>query len=80
MLDKDMYFKILQQCIINSITKSLESRGISTEAIKDRGNTILNEGVIISGGTIRSNNFSVGKNAKAIVESFTTAQTSTASN
>jgi len=40
MLDKDMYFKILQQCIINSITKSLESRGISTEAIKDRGNTI----------------------------------------
>lgn len=65
-LDKDMYLKLVQQKLIDGITDSLESRGISTEMIKERSTQILNSGVIVTGGNIQAENFAVGKGASAI--------------
>jgi hypothetical protein len=73
MLDRDMYFKIIQQRLIDSITESLESKGISTEALKDRGTTILNEGVIITGGSLKAESMAVGKEASSAVKNIVNA-------
>lgn len=68
-LDKDMYHKVIQQKLIDSITDSLDSRGISTEALKERITQILNNGVIVSGGKVKAGNLAIGKSAT--IKAFT---------
>ena len=68
-LDKELYFKLIQQKLIDSITESLESRGISTEAIKERGTQILNSGVIVTGGKMKTETLNVGT-IKNITQKF----------
>ena len=63
MLDKDLNYKISQHIIINSISDYLESKGISTEDIKERQTTILNSGVLITGGKVKADNMAVGSGA-----------------
>jgi len=68
MLDKDMYSKILQSRLIDAIVRALEERGISTEAIKEQRTTILNYGLIVSGGNVEAQNLAVGQKAVAAVQ------------
>lgn len=63
MLDKDMTYKVSQHIVMNSIVDFLESRGVSTEDVKERRTTIFNSGVIVSGGTVNTNHIAVGKGA-----------------
>jgi hypothetical protein len=67
MLDKEMYLKIIQRQIIDSLYNFLDNKNIDTYDLKQRENTIFNSGVIISGGTIKTTNFSVGKNATTVM-------------
>lgn len=60
MLDKDQNYKIVQHIIINSLVDYLKSKGISTEDIKERQTTIFNSGMIITGGTVQTNQMAVG--------------------
>ena len=69
-LDRDMYFKIVQQRLIDSITESLESRNISTDALKDRGTTIMNEGVMITGGNLKADSMAIGSNASSAIRNI----------
>jgi hypothetical protein len=62
-LDKDMTNKISQHIVVNSIIDFLESKGVATDDIKERRTTIFNSGVIVSGGTINSNQMAVGSRA-----------------
>jgi hypothetical protein len=68
MLDKDMYSKILQSRILDAIVSALETRGISTEAIKESGTTILNQGLIVSGGKVQAQSLAIGRKAVAAVQ------------
>jgi NAD-dependent DNA ligase len=45
----------------------LDDHGIDTSDIKDRGTQILNNGVIVSGGTVTAEGLAVGANAKASI-------------
>jgi len=63
MLDKDLNYKVTQHIIINSIVDYLESKGISTEDIKERQTTILNSGVMVTGGTVKAEQMAVGTGA-----------------
>lgn len=63
MLDKDMTYKVSQHIVMNSIVDFLDSKGVSTEDVKERRTTIFNSGVIVSGGTINTDHMSVGKGA-----------------
>ena len=67
MLDKDMYLKVLQQRIIDAIADSLEERGIATDAIREQETTILNQGLIMTGGKIDAQNLAVGHKAGAAI-------------
>ncbi|MCP4119438.1 MAG: hypothetical protein GY737_29370 [Desulfobacteraceae bacterium] len=72
MLDKDQSYKIVQHIIINSIVDYLESKGISTEDIKERQTTILNSGVMVTGGTVKADQMTVGTGA-VLKNKFTNA-------
>ena len=63
-LDKDKNYKITQHIILNSIIDYLDSKGISTEEIKQTQTTIINSGVMINGGTVNTEQMSVGFGAK----------------
>jgi hypothetical protein len=63
MVDKDLSYKVTQHIIINSIVEYLESKGISTEDIKEAQTTILNSGVMVTGGNIKAEQMAVGTGA-----------------
>jgi hypothetical protein len=63
-LDKDMYAKVLEKTILDSIITILEERNIDVSELKQRQTTILNNGVMVSGGNITTDNLAVGQGAK----------------
>jgi hypothetical protein len=69
-LDKERHVKTVEQCTIDAIVEFLGVHNIDTSDIRDRRSTILNNGVIVSGGNLNAGNMSVGENAKAILSRF----------
>jgi hypothetical protein len=53
--------------ILDTIVDFLDSRNVDTSEIKERRTTILNNGVIMSGGSIQAQSVAVGRDAKGIV-------------
>lgn len=70
-LDKEMYAKMIEKRILNAIQDFLDAADINTSEFKEREANILNNGVIVSGGNIQTDNLAVGKNAQ--VKTKTTA-------
>lgn len=67
-LDKDMYLKMLEKTILDSITVHLERHDVDTSDLRQRQTTILNNGVMMSGGTLQADNLSVGEKAKSMMQ------------
>ena len=63
-LDKEMHQKTIEKRIFNCLGDFLESKGIDTSDFKDRETSILNSGVIVTGGNLNTNNMAVGKKSK----------------
>jgi hypothetical protein len=63
-LDKEMYFKVLEMNILDSILTFLEENDVDVSELKQRQTTILNQGVILSGGSMTTQSLSVGIGAK----------------
>lgn len=68
-LDKQMYVKLVQHTLLDSLVNLLQQKGINTENIIERQSTIINSGVIVNGGAINSDQFSVGKGARLFQQS-----------
>jgi len=66
-LDKEMHHKILQQQLLDSLVDFLDAHGIDTSEIKERTVQIMNNGVIVSGGSVNTQSMAVGDGAKAMV-------------
>jgi hypothetical protein len=66
-LDKEMHHKILQQQLLDGLVDFLDAHGVDTSDIKERGQHILNNGVIVSGGSINAQGLAVGEGAQAKV-------------
>jgi hypothetical protein len=64
-LDKEMHVKIVQQQILDVLVEFLDAHGVDTSDLRDRGSTIMNNGVIVSGGSMQANALAVGQGAKA---------------
>jgi hypothetical protein len=69
-LDNEMHLKIIERQILDRIIDFLNSRNIDTTDLKERETTILNNGVIVSGGYVEAQNLSVGTQAKSVLTSF----------
>jgi hypothetical protein len=65
-LDQDMYLKIIENVITDSLCEFLEAKNIDISELNDRRDAIVNNGVIVSGGSIKVTNFSVGQQAKSV--------------
>lgn len=63
-LDKEMYLKVLEKNILDSILTFLEEHDVDVSELKQRQTMILNQGVILSGGSMTTENLSVGVGAK----------------
>lgn len=63
-LDKEMHQKILQQQLLDGLVDFLDKHGIDTSEIKERTTHILNNGLIVSGGTVNADGLAVGQNAQ----------------
>ena len=66
-LDKEMHHKILQQQMLDSLVDFLDEHGVDTSEIKERTVHILNNGVIVSGGSINAQGMAVGEGAQTKV-------------
>jgi hypothetical protein len=67
-LDRQMYVKLVEQQILDAVVTFLDSHNIDTSELKERQTTILNNGVMVSGGTIQAQSFAVGSGARARTE------------
>ena len=67
-LDHQMIIKVVEKQIIEGITLFLEEHNIDTSDIREQQEVILNEGVLLQGGSLRAGVVAVGSGAKASVE------------
>ncbi|MEA3076157.1 MAG: hypothetical protein QOF60_1065 [Actinomycetota bacterium] len=65
-VDKDMYLKVLERRILDLVVTFFDDRGIDTSELRERRNTIVNYGVMMSGGIVRAGSLAVGPNASAV--------------
>ncbi len=72
-LDKEMYLKTLEKNILDSIVTFLEQRNIDVSEVKQRQTTILNSGVMMTGGSINAESLAVGEKAKSVASRVTDA-------
>ncbi len=59
--DVQMYQKLVERQILDSMIEFLDAHHIDTTDMKDREKTILNEGLIMAGGSIAAKNIAIGK-------------------
>lgn len=66
-LDTEMFLKIVEKQILDTLVDFLDDRHIDTSDLRSRQDTILNNGVIVSGGSITTDNLTVGERAKSVM-------------
>jgi len=63
--DKEMYAKIVERTLLDSIVAFLDGHNIDTSDLKERQTTIINSGIIVQGGDVRAQAMAVGTAAQA---------------
>lgn len=66
-LDKEMHHKMVQQQLLDCLVDFLDDHGIDTSEIKERTTHILNNGLIVSGGSVTAEGLAVGERAQTKV-------------
>ena len=67
-----MYLKSIERRIVDGLSKFLGSKNIDTSDFKETRSTILNHGVMVSGGSVQTQNLTVGERAKSIISNIST--------
>lgn len=71
-LDKEMYLKVLERRILDSLVDCLDEHGIETSDLKERQSMILNSGVIVT-GSVNAGTFVGGQGAKSTIQGISNA-------
>jgi hypothetical protein len=66
-VDQDFQVKLVNEMLLSAVLSSLESRNVNTEAFKGASHRIVNEGIIISGGTVHADSMTAGRQARSKV-------------
>ncbi len=64
LLDKEMYDKVLERTVLDSIVEVLEQHGIDTAEFAERSATIINNGIMAKETNINAHNLAVGRGPK----------------
>jgi len=65
-MDGDLYNKLFEHEVLDSLVEFLDAHGIDTSDLKERQTTILNNGVMVQGGDIKAESLAVGAGAQAM--------------
>lgn len=63
-LDEERYVKLLERSILDTVTAVLDEHGVDTSELVERQTTILNQGVMMTGGTLQAQSLAVGRGAR----------------
>jgi hypothetical protein len=64
-LDREMYSKTIERRIFEVLSQFLDEHGIDTGAFEERQSMVLNNGVMVTGGSFSADNVAAGARAKA---------------
>ena len=64
-MDKELCEKAIEKQVLDSIVDFLDGLGIDTSDLRERQNTILNQGIVLQGGDVNAQSLAVGAGAKA---------------
>jgi hypothetical protein len=64
-LDRDMYLKVIEQRLLDSLINYFDEHDIDTGDLRMRSMTVMNNGVMMTGGTLQAENVAVGAKARA---------------
>ena len=64
-VDRDLSTKLIDRQVLDTITTFLDAHNIDTSQFDDQRATILNQGLLISGGEFRAGSVAVGQRARA---------------
>jgi hypothetical protein len=68
-LDKEMYVKILEGQILDTLVGFLDERDIDTSLLKEMQSRIINSGIIVSGGgTVEAHTLPVGRGSTSVTQ------------
>jgi hypothetical protein len=62
-LDKEMLVKVIERHLLDCIIEFLDAKNIDTTDLRQQQTTILNSGLIVSGGAMHAENIAVGSGA-----------------
>jgi hypothetical protein len=65
-MDGDLYNKLFEHEVLDSLVEFLDAHGVDTSDLKERQNTILNNGVIVQGGDVKAESLAVGAGSQAV--------------
>lgn len=65
-MDGDLYNKLFEREVLDSLIEFLDARGIDTSDLRERQTTILNTGVMVQGGDVNAESLSVGAGSRAM--------------
>jgi len=63
-LDQERYLKVVERSVLDTLTVHLDEHGVDTSELVERQTTILNQGVLMSGGTLQAESLAVGRGAR----------------
>jgi hypothetical protein len=66
MLDREMYVKVLERCVLDTIVDFLDRHDVDTSELTERRETIINNGIMVPGGSVKAHNIAVGEGAKIL--------------
>ncbi|HST85859.1 MAG TPA: hypothetical protein VLL08_29245 [Kineosporiaceae bacterium] len=72
-LDREMTSKIVERQLLDTITEFLRDRNIDTFEVEERQTAILNNGLIVSGGTVNAESLAVGTNSQSLLSRVSAA-------
>jgi hypothetical protein len=65
-LDREMYVKVLERSVLDTIVEFLDRHHVDTSELVERRETIINNGVMVPGGSVQAHNLAVGAGAKIL--------------
>ena len=67
-LDQERYVKLLERAVLDTLTAVLDEHGIDTSELVERQTTILNQGVMMTGGSLHAQSLAVGRGARVVAK------------
>lgn len=65
-LDKEMYVKLFDRTLLDAIVEFLDEHDVETSELAERRETIINNGIMVPGGSVQAHNVAVGEGATIV--------------